>query len=136
MNKLFLALSVLLCLMHGQSLAQRPGDVLWSLLTDPSPTSDTIHCIKVQSDGKIVAAGNSNKGSYMVIAIGRFDGMKLDSSFGINGMVTTSLDSAHTAANAVEIQPDGKIVVAGSYKKGTAGDFILARYKEDGREDS
>lgn len=117
MNKIFLCISVLLCLMHGQSIAQKPGDVRWSLLTDPSPgyAYDTIRSIKVQSDGKIVTAGNI---SGYVIAIGRFDGPKLDSSFGVNGIVTTSLDSANTGANALEIQPDGKIVVAGGYKKG------------------
>lgn len=136
MNKLLFFLSVLLCLVSARSIAQKPGDLSWALLTDPSPGYDTIHSIKVQPDGKIVAAGNSYKGPYMAIAIGRYDGAKLDSSFGINGIVTTSLDSAYTTANAVAIQPDGKIVVAGGYKKGFAIDFILERYNQDGSTDS
>jgi uncharacterized delta-60 repeat protein len=137
MNKLFFTLSMLLCLVHGQSIAQRPGAVRWTRLTDPSLRSDTIHSIKVQSDDKIVVAGNSYQGLYMAIAIGRFDQRGVsDSSFGINGMVTASLDSAHTVANAMQIQSDGKIVVAGSYRKGSIGNFLLARFNSYGGPDS
>ncbi len=130
-KKLLLSLSVL-CLMHEWSIAQQPGSVLWTRLTN----EDSINSIKVQSDGKLVAAGNSYQGLYKVIAIGRFDEDMPDLSFGNNGIVTTFIDSAHTTANAVVIQQDGKIVVAGGYKKGTVGDFILARYKADGSTDS
>lgn len=130
---------MLLCLLHGQSIAQKPGDVRWTRLTDLSPDYDTIHSIKVQSDGKIVAAGSTGStyhGGFVAIAIGRYDEGMLDSSFGINGMVITSLDSAHVLANDVGIQQDGKIVVAGGYIKGTSGDFLLVRYNEDGSIDS
>ncbi len=136
MDKRFLYFSVLLCLVYGQSVAQKPGSVSWSVRTNPSPLSDTIHSIKIQSDGKIVAAGNSNKGYFMAIAVGRFNNGTPDSTFGVNGMVTTSRDSSHIVANALEIQPDGKIVVVGRYKKGTAGDFILVRYTSNGSVDS
>lgn len=135
MNKLFLSLVVLLCLVHEQSIAQQPGSLQWATLIN---RGDSIHSIKVQSDGKIVLAGTGRQGSYSSIAVGRYWGTALDYSFGTNGIVTTSLDSANTAANAVELQTDGKIVVAGSYKKGTTiSDFILARYKPgDGSPDS
>ena len=137
MNKPFLFLALLLCLVHGQSNAQQPGSMIWSTLNDLNPQKDdSLYSIKLQSDGKIVVAGNSYQGSYMVIAIGRYNGAVLDPSFGNNGITTTSLDSAHIIAHAVELQPDGKIVVAGSYKKGAVSDFILARYKPGGSPDS
>ncbi|XZF12759.1 T9SS type A sorting domain-containing protein [Chitinophagaceae bacterium MMS25-I14] len=137
MNKPFLFLFLLFGLVHGRCIAQQPGSVQWTITTDPGPMMDSLRSIKVQADGKIVAAGNSYQGSYMVIAVGRYDGTPmLDPSFGNNGISTTPLDSANTVANAVELQPDGKIVVAGSYRKGTASDFILVRYKTDGITDS
>jgi uncharacterized delta-60 repeat protein len=65
----------------------------------------------------------------------------LDSSFGVGGKVTTHFPGGDDAGNAVAIQPDGKIIVAGK----TLGadpdhrfqfDFALARYNRDGTLDS
>lgn len=51
----------------------------------------------------------------------------LDSSFGDNGKIITRI-SGYCVASAVAIQPDGKIVVAG-----TCGhDFLVLRYKKSG----
>src|SRR5262249_6557414 len=47
-----------------------------------------------------------------------------DPSFGTNGFVDTSFDTGNAQAWATAIQPDGKIVVAGT----TGSDFALARY--------
>lgn len=136
MNKLYLFLSVVLCLLHGLALAQKPGDIRWYLLIDPSIHLDTIRSIKVRPDGKIMAAGNSWRGTNMVIALGRYVDNQPDSSFGINGLLTTYLDSADAVANALELQTDGKMVIAGSYRKGTERDFLLMRYNPDGSIDS
>ena len=133
MNKLVLFLSVLLCLAHAQSIAQQPGSLIWAT---QNVGGDTIRSIKVQSDGKAVMAIGSWHGSYHAIAVGRYWGTALDYAFGINGVATTFIDSANTTANAVELQSDGKIVAAGSYRKGIVSDFILARYKTDGSPDS
>lgn len=136
MNRLFLPLLALLCLVHAESIAQRPGDVRWTLRTDLSIGADSIRSIKVQADGKIVAAGISYKGGFRSITVGRYNGQIPDSSFGINGVAKTSLDSAHATADDMELQSDGKIVVAGGYYKGIGGEFILARYNQDGTADS
>ena len=138
MKAFFLSLIILCCLMQKQSLAQ-PGAVLWEFSIELSTYRDAINCVRVQPDSKIVAAGNSNHGSYMTIAVGRFDAAGIpDPSFGISGdgMVINSLDSANTFANAVALQEDGKIVVAGGYQKDAIADFILARYNPDGSPDS
>jgi uncharacterized delta-60 repeat protein len=56
----------------------------------------------------------------------------LDPSFGTSGVVTQSL----AAAEAIAVQPDGKIVVAGSAAASAGLDgFALARYLPDGTPD-
>ncbi len=60
----------------------------------------------------------------------------LDSTFGINGKVTTIIDSSYSAANSVVIQSDGKIVAAGASGNNSNNDFALARYNSDGTLDS
>jgi len=83
----------------------------------------------IQPDGKIVAAGNGGNG----VALVRYnaDGT-LDRSFGTSGIVTGL--PAEGFANAVALQADGKIVIAGgeSYDRG----FLVARYETDGTLDS
>jgi uncharacterized delta-60 repeat protein len=57
----------------------------------------------------------------------------LDPSFGTGGKLTTNF-LANDQANAVAIQPDGKIVAVG---RGTANvDFAVARYNPDGSPDT
>jgi uncharacterized delta-60 repeat protein len=55
-------------------------------------------------------------------------------SFGLNGTVVTDIGSIYDCANAVAIQSDGKIVVAG-VGYWAAGDFALVRYNSDGTPD-
>jgi len=55
----------------------------------------------------------------------------LDSTFGGDGVVTTDLGSGNYAAATV-VQPDGKILVAGS----AGGDAIVLRYTTSGALDS
>ncbi len=62
----------------------------------------------------------------------------LDPSFGSGGMVTTDLNRSTDLANAVAIQPDGKLVVVGqTYKNNdySEEDFAVARYNADGTLD-
>lgn len=75
--------------------------------------------------GKLVAAGYSAKGpslfgSFALVRYRR-DGT-LDRSFGAGGIVRTG--SGDARAEALVLQPDGKLVAAGTSGKG----FTLARY--------
>ena len=71
-----------------------------------------------QRDGKLVAAAWSGKGSHSRFALTRFDeNGRLDGSFGTGGVVTTAIGSS-SAAEALLVQPDGKLVAAGSSGKG------------------
>jgi uncharacterized delta-60 repeat protein len=94
--------------------------------------------IKIQTDGKIVAAGyavQSFGGSQTnVIVIVRYnsDG-SLDTSFDDDGIVMTFFDVMVTG---MAIQPDGKIVVVYSGNSATNSDFAVARYNTDGSADT
>src|SRR5438552_3499956 len=85
--------------------------------------------IAVQADSKIVAVGQAG-GSSSAFALARFNlNGTLDPSFGTGGEVTTKLGpSQNGAATGVVIQPDGKILVAGSAGPGGSQEFAVARY--------
>jgi hypothetical protein len=53
----------------------------------------------------------------------------LDPTFGNGaGYVTTAVTNYNSFANAVRIQPDGKIIAAGTTNTGTSDNFAVARY--------
>jgi uncharacterized delta-60 repeat protein len=93
------------------------------------------NAVAVQPDGKILVAGFADEASAFNsdFALARYnsDGT-LDTSFDGDGIVTTDLSGQDDDARAVVIQPDGRIVVAG-----TAGeDIAVARYMPDGKLDN
>ncbi len=92
--------------------------------------------VAIQSDGKIVLAGNAIIGGRDEIAVARYntDG-SLDSSFDSDGKVTTTIGEADYATSVV-VQSDGKIVVAGSSATGGDSNFALIRFNTDGSLDS
>src|SRR5208283_5268667 len=92
----------------------------------------------IQSDGKIVAAGQSSNGSNLVFTLVRYDtGGSPDTTFGTGGIVTTSVGSSDSQANALGIQSDGEIVAAGQSSNGSHYVFTLVRYNAtDGSPDT
>ncbi len=100
---------------------------------------DHLNALAVQPDGRILAVGYSDGVSpgNFDIALARYtpDGV-LDPTFGNGGLVSTNI-RANEVANAVALQGDGKIVVAGYARDGNgSGAFALARYHADGTLDS
>ncbi len=80
------------------------------VITDLGSDHDGIYSIAIQSDGKIVAAGKKG-GDFAVV---RYDTSgTLDNSFSGNGIKISDIGS-DDKAQGIAIQPDGKIVVAGS----------------------
>ncbi|MCX7420106.1 MAG: hypothetical protein NT013_11285 [Planctomycetia bacterium] len=89
--------------------------------------------LAVQADGKIVASGYTIKNSGTDFAVTRFnsDG-SLDRSFSGDGKLTTAFGrTGDDQANAIALQPDGKIVVAGLRDNEGTVEFALARYNSD-----
>ena len=101
----------------------------------PFPNGAFADAVAIQPDGMIVVAGAaapySSTGSF---ALARYDaGGVLDPAFGTNGKLTTAISpDGNDQANEVVIQPDGKIVVAGT----NTGDFEVVRYDGDGSLDA
>jgi len=93
--------------------------------------------ILIQPDGKIIAAGAVSNGTDWNFALARYNtNGSLDNSFGVNGKLTESFGSGDDWANAVALQPDGKILVGGWSEAGGTADFTVARFNEDGSLDN
>jgi len=100
--------------------------------------------VVIQPDGKIVVAGGAFPlftfaGDFKVVRYNRNG--SLDTSFGDGGIVTTTFPEGSYAFD-VALQPDGKIIAAGTvfvdFNIGDSSDtdFALARYNPDGTPDA
>jgi uncharacterized delta-60 repeat protein len=93
-----------------------------------------INSFVLQNDGKIVIGGGCD--SDFLIARFRSNGIA-DSTYGINGFVTTDFNASFEFVRTLAIQSDGKIVAAGmSNNNGVNYDFALARYNTNGSLDN
>src|SRR5262249_3125586 len=112
--------------------------------TDFSGNLDVAYAIAVQPDGKILAAGEtrtSDDFNTADFALARYNANgSLDSSFGSGGKVRTDFFGQYDGAFALAIQPDGKIISAGTTSVNAAPgfffDFALVRYNADGTLDT
>ncbi|MDO9185301.1 MAG: T9SS type A sorting domain-containing protein [Bacteroidia bacterium] len=95
-------------------------------------SSDLGYSVAIQSDGKIVMAGESYSGVNHDFALVRYnsDG-SLDQTFGSAGKITTAIGNGEAGGGSVAIQSDGKIIVAGG-----DGNFALIRYNNNGTIDN
>ena len=91
----------------------------------------------LQANGKVLVVGRQEINGENNFALVRLsaDG-SLDAGFGSGGAVVTDFHPTEPAdsdvANAVVLQPDGKIVVGGYTSVGNgSADFALARYEGD-----
>ena len=111
------------------------------VLTDFSGGNfDSVHALAIQSDRKIVAAGQSvppTSGPSHDFALARYNFRgRLDRKFGADGKVLTDFGSGSDVLTALAIQSDGKIVASGYSFAGGTADFALARYNPDGTLDA
>ncbi len=89
--------------------------------------------LAIQGDGRILAAGLAGlpfegDSGFADFAVARYKpNCKLDASFGVDGRVVTDFLGRSDRANAVALQSDGKIVLAG-VAQATTNVFAVARY--------
>ena len=111
------------------------GIVVTDIAGGTNANSQAYACT-VQSDGKIIAAGWSNKEGVNIydFTLVRYNSNGTpDSTFGVNGIMTTNLGGIYSEAYACTLQPDGKVVTVG-YSNATKGgvgtnyDFAIVRY--------
>ena len=98
--------------------------------------ADQGKAIAIQSNGKILVVGD-DMADFEVVRYNT-DG-SLDTTFDTDGKVTTDIGTSTTdTANAVAIQSDGKIIVAGSSggMAPNSGNFAVVRYNADGSLDT
>ena len=102
-------------------------------VTTPLNSAEVANAVAMESDGKIVAAGSlAGGGSDFVLARYNADG-SLDTSFGSGGTTAVPVGYGSDDPDAVQIQSDGKIVVAGSAEDSTSHEqFAVARFNTNG----
>jgi uncharacterized delta-60 repeat protein len=87
-------------------------------------------------DGKILVSGQSQVStnpSDFTVARYTANGSP-DTTFGSNGSTTLSLSATHDFVQCMTVQPDGKVLVAGSSSTNMA--FAVARFNADGSVDT
>ncbi|MCB1164967.1 MAG: hypothetical protein KDK33_02365 [Leptospiraceae bacterium] len=93
---------------------------------------DDAKTIVVQWDGRIILGGDAMVSGIQQFVLVRFntDG-SLDTSFGSNGIVTADLPAGgfDFQLGGLVLQPDGKVVLSGTYSDSSNADCLVARYE-------
>ena len=94
--------------------------------------------VVVQPDGRVLAAGNNQIQNFLLM---RFDtGGSPDNDFNGDGVVKVAFAAGSQFARALALQPDGKIVLAGTAEKGLGfarvqpGGALDTTFSDDGRQ--
>jgi uncharacterized delta-60 repeat protein len=128
-----------------------PGDALvWRLLPNGAPDKsfsgdgklvydsgggDYLRDATVRSDGAIVAAGGSEPAGKNVLVMRILPKGKRDPAFNGGNPVSVNIGEA-SDGEALAIQPDGRIVVAGEAEAGPDKDLLVERYTSSGQLDT
>lgn len=146
LGAMLIASIVALALIWSSHSAQAVGDLDSTfgsgglVTTDFNSGPDLIRAMALQSDGKIVVAGQTyaSETTSFNFALARYQtNGTLDTSFAGTGKITLDFFGLTDQAYAVAIQTDGKIVVAGTART-TANNssFALARFDSSGNLDT
>lgn len=95
---------------------------------------DMGRAVKIDGNGKIVVAGtrwSATQSLYQIAVLRYLANGALDTSFDTDGIAQTALTSQHGVADAMAIQSDNKIVLAG-YLTGGGDVFVVTRFGSDG----
>ena len=107
--------------------------------TDYSGQDETVYDVALQADGKIVVVGGSFGGTPSPTNIYGFKVVRynadgsLDGTFGMGGRVYESFNDVGGTPQTMAIQPDGKIIVAGTDNNTM---LFVARFNTDGGLDT
>ncbi|NBX47499.1 MAG: hypothetical protein EBT22_09985, partial [Chloroflexi bacterium] len=109
-----------------------------AIIADVGPWADGAAAMLQQGDGAIVMVGSSARSSLQGdIALTRYlANGSLDTRFGEQGTVVTSVNAGRDSAQAAVLQADGRILVAGSTISGGKSSLLLMRYLADGKLDT
>jgi len=123
-----------ICFLFSQNLFAQPGTLDKSfgsdgiVINEPGVKNTYFQAMAIQPDAKIVAAGYSTNGQYLDFLISRYDtDGSLDSCFGVNGKVTSTIGSGSCSIHSLHILSDGKMIVAGYAYYDNIAAFALAK---------
>ncbi len=102
-----------------------------------TPNFDQLNLIETQADGKIITAGqflNTNSNNYDIVIFRTNANGILDTTFNTTGIFTIGIPNSNDVASGLQIQNDGKILLADNYN-----DFestLLLRINPNGTVDT
>jgi uncharacterized delta-60 repeat protein len=113
------------------------GDGRTTLAFGTGTADDVGNSVAIQNDGRFVVGGTSTPGGTANdFAAARFKpNGAVDTSFSGDGRKTVGFGTPNDYGNAVAIQRDGKVVIAGSTDSGAGPDFAVARLNPNGSLD-
>lgn len=110
--------------------AVQPGTLYYSI---PGTTTSHSYDLRIQSDGKIVVAGDADGTSFAIVRFNT-DG-SVDTTFNGTGYNITKVNNLDAAAYGVALQQDGRAVLVGELIP--AGNLAaIARFNADGTLDT
>ena len=88
----------------------------------------------VQPDGKIVMTGGytETQGTSIILVVRFNPNGSIDTTFGTNGVVNVNFGANSESPVAIDIQPDGKLIVCGRTSVTGSQDVGVARLNPDG----
>ncbi|MFM7143287.1 MAG: hypothetical protein ACKO2K_15380, partial [Alphaproteobacteria bacterium] len=99
------------------------------IVTSAIGTSSRLLGVADGGSAKVVAAGIGRVGGVDQVAVARWDSAgALDPGFGTSGVATLATGTGSAQANALLVQRDRKLVVAGSSRTGNDEDFAVTRW--------
>lgn len=103
------------------------------LTTSFSTDNDECYAVAIQPNGRILAAGYAMVSNRYQFALARvLTNGSLDTTFNGTGKVTADVSTGWDYGQAVTVQSDGKILVAGYVETGTNDHFALVRFTTNG----
>ena len=99
---------------------------------------DAYYSVAIQDDGGIVVGGVAKASAEYDAVVARYTPSgALDASFSGDGFATLDIGGVDNRANAMVLQPDGKVVIAGQTGNAAVdSDFLLARFTTSGTLDA
>lgn len=98
---------------------------------------DQARALALVSGGRILLGGYGNSGTGLDFAVAAFTSTgAIDTAFGSSGTTVVAIGTGEDKAYSMSVQPDGKVVLAGSSFAGSEINFALARMTSSGVVDS
>src|SRR5262245_37166136 len=103
----------------------------------PTPSGDFCYAVAVDSQGRVIVAGSTDKGANYDFAISRYTAAgALDTSFGSAGVLNFAFGASEDQAYCVAVDSLDRVLVAGVTNSGSNFDFAVARLTATGALDT